>query len=201
VNAKRASGGPRRVIASIYRDGSTPLLAASYNGYVEIVKLLLDKGADINAKSGDGYTALILASAYGHAKSGYIILNKNIFASPNRYTEIVKLLLDKGADINERDSDNATALLRASQNGLMEVVKLLLNKGADVNVRNINDATPLMVASTGGHTEIVKLLLVKGADLNVKTKIDGVDYTALKIAKKKGWKEIITILEKAGAKE
>jgi len=70
-----------------------------------------------------------------------------------------------------------------------------------VNVQDINDATPLMMASTGGHTEIVKFLLEKGAKLNVKLKIDGVDYTALKIAKKKGWNDIITILEKAGAKE
>jgi len=72
-----------------------------------------------------------------------------------------------------------------------------LNKGANVNIKGINAGeTALMKASAGGHMEIVKLLLEKGADVNIKSN-DG--STVLTLAKKDGKKEIVDILEKAGA--
>ena len=57
------------------------------------------------------------------------------------------------------------------------------------------------MASQNGHKEIVKLLLDKGADVNVKGKIDGVEITALKVAKYYNKPDIVELLQKAGAKE
>ena len=77
--------------------------------------------------------------------------------------EIVRVLIDKGADVNT-PSRSETALMRAVGKGYVEIVRLLLSKGAQVNV-NTDDGTPLMVAVGRGNTEIMKLLLAAGADV------------------------------------
>ena len=87
------------------------LIDASLNGHVEVVEALLAKGADINAKTKIGWTALIGASLKGHV-------------------EVVKLLLAKGADINATTEDGRTALMAASSKGHQEVVNLLKAHGA-----------------------------------------------------------------------
>jgi len=181
--------------------GVTALVMASQNGHTEVVKLLLENGADVNMKIKlFGETALWLASQNGHA-------------------EIVKLLLDKGADVNVKANDeilrqnfvghfkgyedcSVTALWMASQNGHPEVVKHLLAANADVNAANtINNATPLFIASTKGHIEVVKLLLEAKAEINSKSNLAGRDDTPLSIAKRMGHKQIVELLEKAGATE
>jgi len=96
----------------------------------------------------------------------------------------VKLLLDKGADVNKKTDIGETALMTASYGGNVEVVKLLLAKGADINVKNSKGETALMIAKD------------KGKDvMNSKGK------TALKMAKEKGKAEIVGILERAGVKQ
>ena len=77
--------------------------------------------------------------------------------------EIVRVLIDKGADVNQ-PSSSQTALMRAADKGYLETVRLLLSKGAQVNV-NTDDGTPLMMAVHRGDTEIMKLLLAAGADV------------------------------------
>jgi ankyrin repeat protein len=77
--------------------------------------------------------------------------------------EIVRVLIDKGADVNQ-PSSSRTALMRAASAGYVDIVRLLLSKGAQVNV-NVDDGTPLMVAVNAGHVEIMKLLLAAGADV------------------------------------
>jgi ankyrin repeat protein len=99
-------------------------------------------------------------------------------------------------------ADKNAPLIQAAEKGNLPEVQVALNNGADVNVKRSSDGgTALMMASEKGHTEIVKLLLNKGANLKAKTTIDDIDYTALGIAKLKGKKDIIEMLEKAGAKE
>ncbi|KAK4220622.1 hypothetical protein QBC38DRAFT_525549, partial [Podospora fimiseda] len=87
------------------------LQAASLEGHQEIVKLLLDEGADVNAQGGLYDNALQAASLEGHQ-------------------EIVKLLLDKGAGVNEQGGFYGNALQAASSKDHQEIVKLLLDKGA-----------------------------------------------------------------------
>ena len=140
-------------------NGVTALMAASLHGHTQVVRVLLDNGADVNGKTANQATALIAASLYGHK-------------------EIVELLLAKGADVNVKGGKNSeTALIAASRQGGKEIVQLLLAKGADVNAGSIgpyvdskatDGFSALMFASQEGHKEVVQLLLAKGADVNAK---------------------------------
>jgi hypothetical protein len=89
-----------------FEGGVTALIGAALLGHEEIVKLLLDKGASVNARSDAGLSALMVASAYGHK-------------------EIVKLLLDKGADADVREQGGRNAFLMAVGNGHAEVAEVL----------------------------------------------------------------------------
>ena len=95
------------------------------------------------------------------------------------HTETVKLLLDKGADVNMKTDNGETALIEASENGHIEVVKLLLDKGADVNAKDNYGNTSLILASSYGYHEVVSILLENGADVNA---ITNSGYTALRLA-------------------
>ena len=144
-------------------------------GHLEVVKLLIENGADVNAKNEDGKTALMRASREGHL-------------------EVVKYLIENGADVNAKSNNGWTALMRASYNGHLEVVKYLIENGADVNAKRDSGRTALMSASSEGNIEIVKLLIENGTDVNAKDE-DG--KTALDLADNE---EIEKVLRKAGAK-
>ena len=102
------------------KEGATLLSTASGNGHTEIVKLLLDAKADVNAaRKIDGMTPLHTASANGHV-------------------ETVKLLLGAQANVNAADTDGRTPLSMASLNGHTETVKLLLDARANVNAAKTN---------------------------------------------------------------
>lgn len=156
---------------------NSDLLDAVSRNDTVIVKLLLEKGADINTKFDGGSTPLHLAASNG-------------------YTEIVKLLIDNGADVNAQNDLGNTPLHLAADNGYTEIVKYLIEKGADVNVKSDTDWTPLNAAAESGSTEIVKLLLEKGADINAK---DWLGCTPLHGAVRKGYTEIAKYLIDHGA--
>jgi hypothetical protein len=118
------------------------LMHASELGKNEIIRVLLDKGADINTEIG-GYTALRFAAENGHL-------------------ETVKLLLDRGA------KNPSGALPFAVYGGHAGIVKFLIDNGADVNVRARNHTNwPILAeAAIMGHANVVKLLIEKGADVD-----------------------------------
>ena len=168
--------GDANIQDQVVKSRST-LQAASYDGEVEIVRLLLDRGADVQARHPRNGTVLQAASYRGHE-------------------EIVRLLIERGADVNTQAGRYGTALQAASVSGCKEIVQMLLDKGADVNARYGPNGTALQAASFSGHNEIVRLLLDRGADVNAHHRNYG---TALEVASSKGHKEIVRLLLDSGA--
>jgi ankyrin repeat protein len=83
---------------------------------------------------------------------------------------MVRLLIEKGADLNTPNKNGETPLYAVADNGHTDIVKLLVEKGADLNTPNKYGCTPLYAVALNGHTDIVKLLVEKGADLNTPNK-------------------------------
>ena len=135
--------------------GSTALHWASYKGHRDVVELLLENGADIEARRSNwlNCTPLIIGYHYGHKS-------------------IVELLLDRGADIHAINKNSADALYTACANGNGGVVKLLLKHGANVNSCTVNKWTPLHSACSNGHVKCVETLLCHGAEVDVKNDIN-----------------------------
>ena len=128
------------------KDHLTPLMSAAESGYADIVKYLAEEtSADVNARDIENWTALIWAS-----------INKG-------HPDVVKVLLEHGADVNAVNNDGAGALMLASKVGDVDIVKLLLASKANVNLVSKEGKTALMSAKKEGHGEIVKLLEQAGA--------------------------------------
>ncbi|MGA7833268.1 MAG: ankyrin repeat domain-containing protein [Terracidiphilus sp.] len=147
--------------------GYTALMLASNQGYLGIVRALLDAGVDVNAKSADGYTALMAASRSNHL-------------------EVVRALLEAKADVDSKMSNydapdeepgidtngEKTALMLASEAGNLNVVRTLLDAGADVNAGGIYCGTALILAVKNDHLEVVRTLLAAKANVNAVMKND-----------------------------
>ena len=99
---------------------------------------------------------------------------------------MVKLLLDRGADVRAKVKDGATPLRWPAQTGDLDVVKLLLDQGADANEKGHNDFTVLMWAAEKGFLEEAKLLVERGADVNAKD-IKGRNGTHVGCHKRSRW--------------
>jgi ankyrin repeat protein len=119
-----------------------PLVMAVIKNKEEAVNTLIQLGADVNktiSGLGGGGTALHAAAAR---------------TMPN----IVKMLLDAGADINKEDNDGRTPLITAISLDNIDMVKFLIANGADINMINRNNETPLYIAATLSNTKVIKLL-------------------------------------------
>ncbi len=125
----------------------TPLHSAAYYGDLEMVQILLDCRADVNARAERGSTPL------GFALSGPYLSDASV----------VRLLLGHGADPNIQALHGLTPLHHASEKGWIEVARLLIEHGARVEVKDDDGKTPLDVASGERWEEIIKLLLEHGA--------------------------------------
>ncbi|XP_043924865.1 ankyrin repeat and KH domain-containing protein 1-like [Protopterus annectens] len=124
------------------KTGLTPLMEAASGGYAEVGRVLLDKGADVNAppvpSSRD--TALTIAADKGHYK-------------------FCELLINRGAHIDVRNKKGNTPLWLAANGGHFDVVQLLVQAGADVDAADNRKITPLMTAFRKGHVKVVQYLV------------------------------------------
>lgn len=127
--------------------GTTALFFAAQEGNVEVARLLISAGAEVNCPSQDGATPLFVACQAGH-----IVM--------------VKELLESGAQVNFTMRDHASPLFIAAQNGHRNVCVLLINKGATVDKTRNDGATPLWIAAQMGHDHVVKVLLQQGAQVD-----------------------------------
>jgi ankyrin repeat protein len=156
--------------------GPASLLQAARAGNLKDVRACLASGADVNQLSGEGWTALMIATLKG-------------------YKEIVQTLLEQErAQVNARSHHGWTALRFAVSMGDSETIGLLLAAGAEVNAPDHDGWTPLMQAAGEGNLECVEILLAAGADVYAKNRLC---ETASDIAAQKSFTEIVGLL--AGA--
>jgi ankyrin repeat protein len=187
-------------------DGRTPLYSAvTLPAGTAVVKVLLEMGAEVDARTITGTTPLFGAVIAG-AENTRMLLDKG--ANPSavsqtgatplmttRSSDVVSLLVARGADVKARSKRGETALADAAARGDIAAVRLLLDKGADVNAVDYRGYTPLMHATQYDRDspELVRLLLSRGANVNVK----GEGQTPLSIAARRGETELTRLLREA----
>jgi ankyrin repeat protein len=202
--------------------GWSPLLVATQNRYYKLGAYLLERGANPNLPNKGGWTPLYVTTDNRNIESGDYPVRKGDMD----HLEFIKLLLDKGAEVNARSKDStetrtvftnqwldengATAFLRASQSGDVELMKLLLSRGADPKIATVLGVTALQVAAGIGWVEgityewspqatleAVKMLVGLGLDVNAQA---DTGRTALHGAAHKGRSDVVQVLADAGAK-
>ena len=202
--------------------GWSPLLVATQNRYYKLGAYLLENGADPNLANKGGWTPLYLATDNRNIENGDYPVRRGDMD----HLDFIKLLLDKGANVNARmkdstetrtvftnqwlDENGATAFFRASQSGDVELMKLLLSKGADPKINTVLNVSPLHVAAGIGWVEgityewspkatfeAVKMLIDLGLDVNLQA---DTGRTAMHGAAHKGRPDVVQILFDHGAR-
>eukprot|EP00438_Fugacium_kawagutii_P033111 Skav219662 [mRNA] locus=scaffold1257:224834:230605:+ [translate_table: standard] len=163
--------------AGVGQYDATPLLIASQNGHIGVVRFLVEAGSDMHKPNNNGATALYVA-----AQNGHIV--------------VVRFLVEAGADMHKPKNNGATPLPVAAQNGHIAVVRFLVEAGADMNKASHNGAIPLHLAAYNGHIMVMRFLVEAGADMNTPTE-DGA--TPLYVAAQNGHIAVVRFLVEAGA--
>ena len=155
----------------------TPLHRAVGAGRVNIVKVLLKLGADVNARDIHGSVPLHRAALVGCAP-------------------VLKELVHNGAELDARDHWGHTALCLAARCGHLDVVTELLTNGANLEARDTEGYTPLILAAVCQHLGVVQELMSNGADLEARTQWG---YTALSLVAAEGNFDVVKKLVLCGA--
>lgn len=147
------------------KDGRmTPLILASYNGRTDVVRLLLEHGADTDTKDNNGWNALSRAKQCNR---------RGVVSLLVKHHEIRRLC-------EGNSDDKEKALLKASKEGFVETAKLLLENGVSVNTQDEHGKTPLMIAILHERTTTISLLKEKGADSMAKDNDGNSSFSLLK---------------------
>jgi ankyrin repeat protein len=173
--------------------GDTVLMYAAESGNLDLVKAILDKEVDVNAKDTTGNTALRYAVG---TKLGDLNDDMHVYYESTGQSvdpEIVKLLIEKGADVNAENDLGQTVLMGAAKGRHPEVLRILIDRGAEVNLKDKEGHTALMHAARVGTLSGVKLLVERGADVSGKY-----GQTALNLASARNQPEIVEYLKAHG---
>ncbi len=199
------------------RHGSTPLIVASAAGLDEIVDYLLGMGADVNACDSLGWTSLHYACAYSKHSTCMLLLkqpciamdakNKGggtplLLAAHSNLLDAATLLIDMGADVNQKNAFGLSPLLMAVDACHHAMSKLLVEHGGDFqDYTNIFGCTPLFIASQAGNYEIAELLLQQCSDSNdgVLNRRNRLGLSPLMAAAACGQLDLVELLIKYGA--
>jgi ankyrin repeat protein len=162
------------------RRGRTALVAAAYGNHLAVARFLIAAGADVNAKDET-------------VQSAYLIATAEVGDDPR----LLDLTIANGARINDKDSFNGTALIRAADRGYPRVVKRLLRQDIDIDHVNRLGWTALHEAIILGdgsprYVEVVELLVDAGADVSLPSRDDGL--SPLEHARSRGYDEMVEIL-------
>lgn len=186
--------------------GQAPLHRAAICSFANIVQLLLDYNANIEAQSHDfDRSPLHWAASHGHQNVVKLLLAKGAavgardkqkwtalhLAASKGHGDVVGSLLGENLDVNSKDGYGATALYRAAEGGHEGVARLLLEKGAQIDIRNDYDQTALHRAADLGHLAVTQILLEHGAAYDLK---DYYGRTPLYRAADHGHNEVATLL-------
>nr|XP_056713374.1 ankyrin repeat domain-containing protein 17 [Euleptes europaea] len=191
--------------------GNTALTHACAGGHVDIVKALLESGASVEDHNENGHTPLMEAGSAGHVAVARVLLengagintHSNEFkesaltlACYKGHLEMVRFLLEAGADQEHKTDEMHTALMEACMDGHVEVARLLLDSGAQVNMPADSFESPLTLVACGGHVELAALLIERGANLE---EVNDEGYTPLMEAAREGHEEMVALLLGQGA--
>jgi ankyrin repeat protein len=167
-------------------DESTPLHLASEKGHVEVVRILVEHGADTTVQDNHGSTPLHRASWPSFTNidlvrflimHGADVMAQNKFgstplhgASSSGNVDVARFLVEHGADATAQDKDGWTPLHHASFNGSVGLARFLVEHGADPIAQDKDGATPLHGASWGRNMDVVRFLVEHGADVTAQDK-------------------------------
>jgi ankyrin repeat protein len=205
---KISSDNLKKLINGKSKDHVTPLHKAVLRNDEKIVKLVIDGGADVNAKKSNDWTPLLLAAKLGNLEVVNALLGKGAnvddktsskyqftplhLAARNGHNEVIEALLDKNANINARTEFEFTPLHLAADNGHLDAVQALLKDNhIIINAETKDKSTPLHLASKKDHLSVVEALLAKSADVNAQNK-NG--FTPLHFAALNGHADVINKL-------
>ena len=154
VNARAKDSTETRTIFTmqwLYEDGATPFLRAAQSSDVELMKLLLEHGADPKIATANNMTALAVASGIGWVEG------VTYEWSREDSIETVKMLLDLGVDPNVHDDDGRTALHGAAHKGRNEIVQLLVDHGAKLDAHDNGSRDTVIGAAAGARLAAARL--------------------------------------------
>ncbi|GLQ12205.1 hypothetical protein GCM10007913_41380 [Devosia yakushimensis] len=192
------------------------LITAARQGDIATVAAQIAAGTDLEARDGDGATALLAATHANQIEAARLLIEAGadvnakdaiadspyLYAGARGHLEILKLTLAHGADLKSINRYGGTALIPAAERGHVETVATLIAAGVAVDHVNRLGWTALLEAiilGNGGpsHVAIVKLLLDAGADPNL---ADGDGVSPLAHARSRGFDEMVQMLEAAGGR-
>lgn len=166
--------------------GLTPLYYATQSNQIELVKALIDAGADVNNANQNGWTPLMSAVLNNHYEVAELLIQAGADVNKGNHdgwaplhltvnsqdyqkhdgSELISLLVSKGANINQQTKTGQSALYLASINNRLSEARLLIEQKSDINLPISSGKTPLIAAVKENNLSVAKVLIQAGADLN-----------------------------------